>query len=257
MAYLYTHSWSHERERLAAIEGSLDDYSIATLLAVGVSAGWRCLEVGAGAGSIARWLSEAVGPSGGVVATDLETDLLGVPPANMEIRKHDIRTDPLEHGAYDLVHARKVLEHLAAPHDVLARMVSATRPGGWVVVEDADLASTLHSNSDDPDRFHGLYRAFIATMQAHGYHPALGLSLAGMLRAAGLSNVRLQGWTSEWTGAGERPSVFLKTFEKIAPRVVSEGRAGAADTDWLLREIQRPAFRAISATHYCAWGQRP
>ncbi len=257
MAYLYAHSWGPERERLAAIEGSLDDYTVACLRMVGVSPGWRCLEIGAGAGSIARWLGEAVGPSGLVVATDLETDLIGAPQANMEIRRHDIRTDPLEDGAYDLVHARKVLEHLPAPDDVLARLVRATRSGGWVVVEDADLTSTMHSNCDDPGRFERVYRAFIATMQAHGYHAALGLSLAGMLRAAGLVNVRLQGWTSEWTGAGERPSVFLKTFEKIGPRAVSEGRASAADADWLLEEIQRPAFRAISATHYCAWGQKP
>ena len=256
MAYLYAHSWGSERERLAAIEGSLDDYSIACLRAVGVSPGWRCLEVGAGAGSIARWLCEATGPSGRVVATDLEVDLLGAPEANMEIRKHDIQADPLEDGAYDLVHARKVLEHLTAPDEVLARMVRATRAGGWVVLEDADLISTLHSNSDDPSRFRRVYRAFIATMEAHGYHAALGLSLAGMLRVAGLSDVCLQGWTSEWTGAGERPSVFLKTFEKIGPRAVSEGRTSSEDADWLLREIKRPTFRAISATHYCAWGRR-
>ena len=257
MAYLYEHSWGPERERLAAIEGSLDDYSIACLRAVGVRPGWRCLEVGAGAGSIARWLGEAVGPSGRVVATDLEVGLLGAAEANLEIRQHDIQTDSLEEGAYDLVHARKVLEHLPAPDKVLARMVRATRAGGWVVVEDADLTSTLHSNSDDPGRFRRVYHAFIGTMEAHGYHPALGLSLAGMLRTAGLSDVRLQGWTSEWTGAGERPSIFLKTFEKIRPRMVSEGRASGEDADWLLGEIKRPAFRAISATHYCAWGQKP
>ena len=35
----------------------------------GVQAGWRCLEVGAGRGSMAVWLAERVGPRGGVVAT--------------------------------------------------------------------------------------------------------------------------------------------------------------------------------------------
>ena len=34
----------------------------------GVQAGWRCLEVGAGRGSMAVWLAERVGPRGGVVA---------------------------------------------------------------------------------------------------------------------------------------------------------------------------------------------
>jgi hypothetical protein len=69
MSYQFERSWQHERERLAAIEGELDSCSIACLTALGVGPGWRCLEVGAGAGSIARWLSERVTPSGTVVAT--------------------------------------------------------------------------------------------------------------------------------------------------------------------------------------------
>jgi len=54
MSYAFEHSWQHERERLAAIEGELDSCSIACLTAIGVGPGWRCFEVGAGAGSIGR-----------------------------------------------------------------------------------------------------------------------------------------------------------------------------------------------------------
>ena len=45
---MFEHFWENERERLAAIEGGLDAYSIACLNAIGVAPGWRCLEVGAG-----------------------------------------------------------------------------------------------------------------------------------------------------------------------------------------------------------------
>src|SRR5271156_7105711 len=37
-----------------------------------VQPGWRCLEVGAGRGSMAVWLAQRGGPSGHVVATDLD-----------------------------------------------------------------------------------------------------------------------------------------------------------------------------------------
>jgi 2-polyprenyl-3-methyl-5-hydroxy-6-metoxy-1,4-benzoquinol methylase len=39
-------------------------------------------------------------------------------------------------GRYDLIHARLVLSHLPQRRDVLARLVQALRPGGWLVVED-------------------------------------------------------------------------------------------------------------------------
>ena len=65
-----------ERERLALVERYHDPISVAALERLGVDAGWRCLDVGAGAGSIARWLAERVLPAGEVLATDLDTRLL-------------------------------------------------------------------------------------------------------------------------------------------------------------------------------------
>jgi hypothetical protein len=41
-----------------------------------VQPGWRCLEIGAGRGSMALWLAGQVGPSGEVVATDIDVTYL-------------------------------------------------------------------------------------------------------------------------------------------------------------------------------------
>ena len=43
---------------------------------MGLAEGWHVLEVGAGGGSMARWLSEQVGPSGRVMATDIDLQRL-------------------------------------------------------------------------------------------------------------------------------------------------------------------------------------
>src|SRR5262249_59261251 len=116
MPYLFDHVVKTERERLAAIEAAANPLTIECLEKIGVCEGWRCLEVGAGAGSIAEWLCHRVGPNGRVVATDLQTKFLETIDAhNLEIRQHDITTDELEADAFDLVSARKVLEHLADP----------------------------------------------------------------------------------------------------------------------------------------------
>jgi ubiquinone/menaquinone biosynthesis C-methylase UbiE len=63
---------------------------------VGVQPGWRCLEVGAGNGSIARHLAGTVGATGRVEVTDLTLDHLNLPAGDtVVVRRHDITTDAL------------------------------------------------------------------------------------------------------------------------------------------------------------------
>lgn len=61
---------SRELERLQMLERRFDPGTQRRMLAAGLTTGWHCLEVGAGAGSIVRWLEQRVGPSGKVVALD-------------------------------------------------------------------------------------------------------------------------------------------------------------------------------------------
>jgi len=258
MSYQFEHSWEHEHERLSAIQGGLDGWTIACLSAIGVRPGWQCLEVGAGAGSIARWLCERVAPSGRVVATDLEIGFLEkLEASNLEVRVHDISKDPIERNAYDLVHARKVLEHLPKYDHALDRMADATKPGGWLCVEDADLASLKHASCSDPQLFAKAYAAFVGCMVANGYQADLGLHLGDALRRLGLLTVQVRGFAGEWTGAGPNPSVYLRTFQKIREKVIVRGEISASEADRFLAEIQSPNFRAITAIHFVAWGQKP
>jgi hypothetical protein len=93
-------------------------------------------------------------------------------------------------------------------------------------------------------------------MIANGYQAQLGLHLGDLLRQVGLRDVQVRGWAGEWTGAGPRPSVFLRTFEKIRNQVVERGDLSADEADRFLTEIRSPGFHAITAVHFAAWGQR-
>lgn len=111
--YALDNDWSEARQRLRLLEAGADSSTIRHLEVLGVAPGWRCLEVGGGGGSIAEWLCQRTGPEGHVVATDFNTrflDALDLP--NLEIRQHNIATDPLEEAAFDLVHTRAVLMHI-------------------------------------------------------------------------------------------------------------------------------------------------
>ena len=115
--YLHANAaFDDELGRLRLLEARYDPRTFARLSMFGPLAGTRCLEVGAGAGSVARWLAAQVGPSGQVVATDTNPRFLaGAHRTGVEVRRHDILTDPLEPGHYDLVHCRALLLHLTAP----------------------------------------------------------------------------------------------------------------------------------------------
>ena len=85
-----------ENARLRNLQQASDSSTISHLDAIGVGPGWRCLEVGAGAGSIARWLRTRVGPTGSVLATDINVDRLGNLPGNVEVRQHEHQTRGIE-----------------------------------------------------------------------------------------------------------------------------------------------------------------
>jgi len=150
--YVLSHTAdASESERLGLIERELDPLSQRHLAALGIQQGWRCLEVGAGHGSMARWLAEQVGPLGRVVATDLNPRFLReIDLPNLEVRQHDIRVDPLEPGTYDLAHCRGFLAHIPEPHLVVRRMVAALRFGGWLLVEEGDASSLRAVNAEHP-----------------------------------------------------------------------------------------------------------
>ncbi len=61
-----------ELNRLRLLERLFDPTTTRHLEMIGVSKGWKCLEVGAGAGSVAQWLSMRVGPAGKILATDID-----------------------------------------------------------------------------------------------------------------------------------------------------------------------------------------
>lgn len=52
-SYVFDPDWQRERERLSAIGALLDDGTKRLLAARGLGPGWRCLEVGCGAGTVA------------------------------------------------------------------------------------------------------------------------------------------------------------------------------------------------------------
>ena len=126
---------AHHMDHLAHL---FDAHTISMLSPVGLQPGQRCLDVGAGGGSVARRLAEQVGPDGEVVAADIDTTRLsdgpGVTVVDADI--NDGLVGALA-GSYDLIHARLTLLHLPDREAILGMLADALAPGGWLVIGDA------------------------------------------------------------------------------------------------------------------------
>jgi len=258
--YTFDHNWKEERDRLASIERMLDPITVHRLEAIGIKDGWRCLEVGAGGGSIAEWLCGEVGPHGSVVATDLQTKFLeALRFPNLEIRRHDIRHDQLEAASFDLITARKVLEHLPNPALVLRRLVDALRPDGWILVEDADFISFTSVAAPRPKLFQRVAPRFIEAMTTAGYQPYFGRMLGCEMRNLGLSDVKVEGRTGEWNCGKDDPAgtLFKLTFQRLRDRVIQAGSISTVEVDEFLADTHTPEVTGLGPISFAAWGQKP
>ena len=79
-----------------------------------------------------------------MTATDLQPDFLNeIGVTNVEVLRHDIRTDGFPEQSFDLVHTRAVLMHLPDDLEMLRRVASWLRPGGGLLLEEPDFGLWL------------------------------------------------------------------------------------------------------------------
>jgi SAM-dependent methyltransferase len=250
-----------ELRRLRMLERLADPYTEELLLEIGLSAGWHCLEVGAGAGSTARWLSSQVGPGGRVVALDTDTRFLRptiAGPGRPEVIEADILVDDLPSGAFDLVHARHVLAHLGdQAGGAVQRMAAALRPGGWLVVEDID-ATDLLLATDDPFAQHAanvVVAAFREAIAERGADANIGRRLPTLLEAAGLVGVEVDARLPFRRG-GEPNDIAVATLAAVRPALVDSG-VDAGLVDRVLDMLSDPSSRRFDTLQVAAWGRMP
>jgi SAM-dependent methyltransferase len=245
--------------RLDALAAIFDPGTIRHLRERGVAKGWHCLEVGAGGGSIARWLSELVGLNGRVLATDIDPRFLEtLDRPNLEVRRHDVAVDPLPERAFDLVHARLVLVHVRERERALQRMVASLRPGGWLLLEEFDSLST----PPDPVAYPGevslpAIDAMRRAMAKRGVDSRYGRALPGRMRANGLAEVDAEARMFLWRGGSPGATLLRTGLEQLRGAVIEAGEISADDYDRDIRRLDDPEYQSPSPILWAAWGRRP
>jgi SAM-dependent methyltransferase len=134
-----------EYERLVRQGSILDPVTRSLLRESGLAPGMRVLDIGSGAGNVARLAAEIVGPTGQVIAVDADPAAVEIASThntvpNVEFRVADADTlDGIDDG-FDAVTGRLVLMYLSNPAAALRGAAARVRPGGLVIMEESDLA---------------------------------------------------------------------------------------------------------------------
>jgi SAM-dependent methyltransferase len=261
--YVFDNAMQVARERLQLLETAADPGTFRVLETIGVDRGWSCLEIGAGAGSVAAWLSGRVGPTGTVLATDIDPrflDPIAADHPNLVVRRHDIVADELPEAAFDLIHTRMVLEHLPERERALCRMAAALAPGGWLVVEAVDFITESLDPALDAvygERFALAREARLRLMADHGFDLTYARGLVRRLCRLGLVDVANEGRTYTWFGGSVGTEVYRLSSIHLRDRILDGGYLNEDEFDDIQAMYVDPRFAATAPLIMAVWGRRP
>jgi len=218
---------------LGALGQMLDEFTRARLVRAGVTTGARCLEVGAGAGT---------------------------PHPGVTVLRHNVVTDPLPDGSFDVIHARAVLQHLPQRESVLARLAAALTPGGALIVEELEARwSTAVLTTPDP-RAHDVFAAYetamINVLRSNGNDPTWCRKVHGAMRDIGLAEVDTEGWQRSWPGGTGVCLLAWSGSTELHDRLVDVGMA-ADDLELMRRLVLDPRLVMRGLLLVSTTGRKP
>ncbi|WP_370416567.1 class I SAM-dependent methyltransferase [Streptomyces fradiae] len=247
-----------EAERIDLGALAYDDLSLSRLRALGAGPGWRCLDIGAGTGTVSRRLLREAEVAG-VLAVDRDVRFLAERPVpGLDVLQADITAPDFAPGRFDLVHARFVLMHLPEPERMVSTLAGLVAPGGVLVLSDAvDLTSDRTSTAADTP--------FAAAMRAmwQGLRASIGTDVSWvpsypqLLRGAGLRAVGAELYVPPLLRGSPISRFWADTWERSRASMVATGLIDGAGIDAAIRYLDSDACAALSAGMLTVWGRKP
>ncbi|MER7585746.1 methyltransferase domain-containing protein [Kitasatospora sp. NPDC097691] len=258
---LFAPDGTGEGERIDYGALAYDAATRARLTALGVGPGWRCLDVGAGTGTISRWLAEEAGVDE-VLALDRDPRFVDARPVGrLRTMAADVTDPALAPGRFDLVHCRFVLMHLPTHAEVLARLADWVAPGGWLVVGDAVDLTT--ADSPQPAYRRTMSAMWQALRERIGTDIGWVTGYPQLLRGLGLREVGAEVHVPPLTPDAPVTAFWRDTWLSMRD-ALEAGTGPEAETalepgelDRALAYLASPELADLSPGMITAWGRRP
>ncbi|MCX4984750.1 class I SAM-dependent methyltransferase [Streptomyces sp. NBC_00572] len=244
-----------EGERIDFGALAYDDTTMARLRALGAGPGWRCLDVGAGTGTVSCRLLEEAGVTG-VLAVDRDVRFLSERPVSgLDMLEADITAPDFDPGRFRLVHARFVLMHLPERERLIARLAELVEPGGVLVLSDAvDLTSDRAPGTPYTEVMRAMWQALRDTI---GTDVSWVPAYPQLLRGAGLVSVGAEIHVPPLLPGSPISRFWADTWERSRAPMIATGRVDDAAVDGAIRYLGSDECAALSAGMLTVWGWKP
>lgn len=255
-----------EDERLLLQSRLFDPLTRRLLEVVGLAPGMRVLDLGSGAGNVARLVADLVGPHGAVVGVENDPEAVELArrhtkAPNVEFRVADAQTLRGIEGGFDAVTGRLILLHLPDPVNALREAAARVRPGGLVIMHECDLGYLWAS--PQPALWGQVREWVLEAAGKAGIATRLGPALFSLYREAGLPGPRLLVEAVAQGGPDAPAWGWANIVSAMVPLMEKMGVATRADVDpptlagRLLAEALRCDGCVICPPFTGAWAVRP
>ena len=246
-----------ELERLQLIEKTHDPITFNLLNQLDIT-GYQCLEVGAGAGSVASWLADRVGSGGTVTAVDMNPRFIGNQD-KVEVIKGDIAELKLEPNTYDLVHSRFVFIHISHYQQALLNVINALKPGGTLIIEEPDFSISRLAAGIEAADIETVARVFESINQMYrqqGKNPFFGLSVPSLFQKAGLKQVSVHTFMPLAKGGENIVKIMKLSVQHLTETLIGTGAATHKDIERFLELSDNPEAWFLHYAHISVIGKK-
>ncbi|MFE8935894.1 class I SAM-dependent methyltransferase [Streptomyces sp. NPDC007872] len=232
-----------------------DDITVHRLRALGAGPGWRCLDVGAGTGTVARRLLDEAGVAS-VLAVDRDLRFLAErPTAGLDLLEADVTAPDFAPGRFHLVHARFVLMHLPEHERLVTALAELLEPGGVLVLGDAvDLTGDRTPATPYTTAMRAMWQGLRATI---GTDVSWVPSYPHLLRGAGLEAVAAEIHVPPLLPGSPLGRFWADTWERSRAAMTATGLVDDEAVDRAIRYLDSDECADLSAGLLTAWGRRP
>ena len=251
---IFGHEHRDERDRLHALTRVFDAITFARLDALPIGLDARCLDIGAGTGTVAVSLADRA-PAGRVIALDRSTALLD-PNAreNLEVLEADITTVEFPPGSFDVIHARAILMHLPAREEILRRALSWLAPGGSILLsEGIDTLSSTSPNALCRKMFAGMWDSLYREIGTDG---SCARNYPAVLASHGIVNIGTDVHVPQLRGGSPLAEFWRRTFGEVRESIIAAGHLDDDEFDAGMALFDDPTFIDLALGLISVWGQR-
>jgi len=204
---------------------------------------------------MARWLADETGDPALVVATDIDARLLSpLERDGVRVLEHNVVVDDFPPASFDLIHARTVLEHIAAREDVVERVAPWLAPDGVLVLVDCASFPVFGSHNDV---YRDAMSAWVEVLAMTGSDYDWPRTFPGPLQRHGYRNVGACAIAPMVQGGTPMARFWSLTLETLRVRIVEAGLLTTEAIDDARTLLADPEFWDLGPGFVAAWGQRP